>query len=49
LTSRGGSIPIEMASMRMDGSAVARFCTVVIRGLDQRIHRTFRDDGLPGQ
>src|SRR6202020_217772 len=33
LTSRGGSIPIEMASMRMDGSAVARLAQLSYAGL----------------
>src|ERR1700738_1079038 len=46
LTSCGGLIPIEMASMRMEGSVVESSCvsqyTAVIRGLDPPIHRTFK-------
>src|SRR5215216_7676207 len=52
LTSCGGFLPIEMASMRMEGSVVLTG-TIVIRGLASRIHRTFeggtKNDGLPGQ
>ena len=32
----------------MDGSAVYEIGTIVIRGFDPGIHRTFKDDELPG-